>query len=216
MIKTVVFLDNLERAEGKISALFRSESKDYMEEGCQVIELRPFERSDFKQLIDWIKSPEFLLQWGGANFDFPLTEEQLEKYLSETTDEEPKTLAYSVVHQETGNVIGHISLARIDKKNQSARIGRVLVGDESVRGQGIGQQMMRKIAKIGFDELKLHRVTLGVYDFNTPAITCYEKVGFQKEGLLREVSKINDGYWNLWEMSMLEDEWAELKSKERK
>lgn len=178
-----------------------------------MIKLRPFERQDFRQLIDWVDSPEFLLQWGGANFDFPLTEEQLEKYLSETEKEESEILAYAVVHQPTGNVIGHISLAKIDKKNRSARVGRVLVGDESVRGQGIGQQMMTEIVKIGFDELKLHRVTLGVYDFNTPAIACYEKVGFTKEGLLREVSRINDEYWNLWEMSMLEQEWTELKNK---
>ncbi|RNF40782.1 GNAT family N-acetyltransferase [Planococcus salinus] len=181
-----------------------------------MIELRKFERQDFSQLIDWITSPEFLLQWGGANFDFPLTEEQLEKYLSETTGEEPAILAFTVVHQKTGNAIGHISLAKIDRKNKSARVGRVLVGDESVRGQGIGQQMMNKIVQIGFDGLQLHRVTLGVYDFNKPAIACYEKVGFKKEGLLRDVSRINGGYWSLWEMSMLEDEWAKKKEENKK
>ncbi len=169
--------------------------------------LRPFERSDFDQLKEWIPDAGFLLQWGGPMFNYPLDDEQLEKYLADTTAEEPNALAFAVMDGESRQVIGHISLGRIDRKNRSARIGRVLIGHNAARGQGIGQQMMEKVVEIGFRELKLHRISLGVYDFNLAAIACYEKVGFQKEGLLREVSRINGSYWNLWEMSMLEREW---------
>ncbi len=49
--------------------------------------------------------------------------------------------------------------------------------------------MMKAVLHVAFEELKLHRVTLGVYDFNTSAISCYEKIGFIKEGLLRESKK---------------------------
>ena len=75
-----------------------------------------------------------------------------------------------------------------------------------MRGRSIGKHMMKAVLHVAFEELKLHRVTLGVYDFNTSAISCYEKIGFIKEGLLRE-SKSREMYWNLWEMSMLEYEW---------
>ena len=68
--------------------------------------------------------------------------------------------------------------------NKSARVGKVLVGDKNVRGKGIGKQLIKKILKIAFDELQLHRVSLGVFDFNLSAIACYEKAGFIKEGLL--------------------------------
>ena len=53
--------------------------------------------------------------------------------------------------------------------------------------------MMMEILKIAFDELQLHRVSLGVFDFNHSAIACYEKVGFVKEGLLRDARKMGDG-----------------------
>jgi len=53
-------------------------------------------------------------------------------------------------------------------------------------------------------------VTLDVFDFNTPAMKCYEKVGFKKEGLLRDARKYGDKYWNLIKMGILEDEWKEL------
>ncbi len=37
-----------------------------------MIKLEYFERNNFKQLIDWIDSEEFLLQWGGPVFSYPL------------------------------------------------------------------------------------------------------------------------------------------------
>ncbi|AJH82101.1 acetyltransferase family protein [Bacillus thuringiensis] len=171
-----------------------------------MIKLESFKRSDFKQLINWIDSEGFLIQWSGNAFTYPLHEQQLEKYI-----ESENTLAFKVIDEETKEVIGHISLGQIDHINKSARIGKVLVGDTRMRGRSIGKHMMKAVLHIAFDELKLHRVTLGVYDFNTSAISCYEKIGFVKEGLLRESKKVGETYWNLWEMSMLEYEWGDKK-----
>ena len=172
-----------------------------------MITLQPFQRSHMKKLIEWIDSPEFLLQWGGPIFTYPLDEKQIERYI-----EEPDRYIYSVVDQETETIIGHISLGKIDRENRSARVGKVLVGASSARGKGIGQRMMRDILAIAFDDMKLHRVSLGVFSFNEPAIACYGKVGFKKDGLLRDLRKMGDDYWSLWEMSMLEDEWEETRT----
>ena len=176
-----------------------------------MIELKLFERADFQQLINWIENPEFLLQWGGPNFNFPLDEPQLENYLKGANDEDSDVLIYSVFEKETEKIIGHISLGKIDPTNKSARVGKVLVGDRNVRGKGIGQQMMTEILKIAFDDLDLHRVSLGVFDFNSSAIACYEKAGFKKEGLLRDYRRIGNEYWSLWEMSVLDNEWNRMK-----
>ncbi|MGJ9459836.1 GNAT family N-acetyltransferase [Oceanobacillus sp. CF4.6] len=174
-----------------------------------MIQLEFFETSDFQQLINWIETPELLLQWGGPAFDFPLTVNQLEKYIENANCDNSDTLVYKVIDKETEAVIGHISLGKIDRKNRSARIGKVLVGNENVRGKGIGEQMIKEILQIAFDDLCLHRISLGVYDFNVPAISCYEKVGFVKEGLLRDAAKNGDEYWSSYEMSILEKEWME-------
>ncbi len=176
-----------------------------------MIELKYFERCDFKQLINWVDSPEFLLQWGGPGFNYPLNDIQLEKYIENANHENSETMVYKVFDHATGQAIGHISLSRIDRKNSSARIGKVLVGDKKTRGKGIGQKMIKEILKIAFNELHLHRVSLGVFDFNVSAISCYEKAGFVKEGLHRDSRKIGSEYWSLWEMSILENEWLEMK-----
>lgn len=176
-----------------------------------MIQLRYFEESEIRQLMDWIDSPAFLLQWAGSAFQYPLTEAQLESYIENANREGADVFIYKVIDQETGKVIGHISLGRIDRKHRSARIGKVLVGDRSVRGKGIGGQMIAEALKIAFDELKMHRVSLGVFDFNTGAIICYEKAGFVKEGLLRECRINGEEYWSMWEMSILEHEWRQRK-----
>ncbi|UOQ83334.1 GNAT family N-acetyltransferase [Gracilibacillus salinarum] len=173
-----------------------------------MIELQFFDRSDFQQLINWIDSPAFLMQWGGPHFHFPLDEQQLDNYLKDANKEKSQTYIYRVKDIETGIVIGHISLGNVDRENKSARIGKVLVGDQSSRGRGTGQQIINEILSIAFAELHLHSVSLGVFSFNHPAITCYEKAGFIKEGLRRDARKIGDEYWSLWEMSILENEWS--------
>jgi RimJ/RimL family protein N-acetyltransferase len=174
-----------------------------------MIKLTYFEPAHFQALIGWIDSPEFLLQWGGPNFQFPLDESQLNKYMEGTNVKGSDTYIYSVIHEQTSDVIGHISIGKIDRIHQSGRVGKVLVGDEKVRGQGVGQKIMKEVLRVAFHELDLHRVSLGVFDFNHSAISCYEKAGFVKEGLLRDARKFGDEFWSIWEMSILRQEWEQ-------
>ena len=170
-----------------------------------MLTLRPFSRTDFATLIGWIPSPEFLLQWAGPQFTFPLDVAQLDGYLREAEADPPSRLIYTAV--EDGASVGHIELARIDRRNRSATVSRVLVGDPSRRGRGAGLRIVREILRIGFAELDLHRIDLVVFDFNTSAIACYERAGFIREGCLREARRFGDTYWTLVQMSILEQEW---------
>lgn len=175
-----------------------------------LIRLEHFNRQDFDLLISWIDSPEFLMQWAGPHFNYPLDIKQLNQYIKGANEENSKVHIYKVVLVKNNETIGHISLNNIDFKNRSARIGKVLLGNQNIRGKGIGQKMVTEVLKVAFDHLSLHRVGLGVFTFNESAIKSYEKVGFVKEGLLRDVRKAGDEYWSLWEMSMLENKWRNM------
>lgn len=171
------------------------------------IDLRAFERKDFSRLIEWVKSPAFLLQWAGPIFSFPLDEPQLARYLEKPHGVRSGRKIFKAVHSGTHEVIGHIELDDLDWGNKSGRLCRVLVGDPSLRGKGIGVQMTRKILEVGFNQLGLHRIDLVVFDFNEEALRCYERVGFVKEGRLRDARRIGSEYWSLYQMSILEHEW---------
>jgi RimJ/RimL family protein N-acetyltransferase len=173
-----------------------------------MIELQPFGRDDFARLISWAVTSEFVLQWAGGGFTYPLDETQLEEYLTPTETTPPTRRIFKAVDTDTGEVVGHIELNNINWTHGVAGISRVLVS-ESARGKGVGGQMMRRVMEIGFDEMGLHRLELNVYDFNTPAIRLYEKLGFVKEGLIRESRRMSGGYWSHFHMSILEHEWRE-------
>ncbi len=175
-----------------------------------MIKLEYFGKEDFKQLIEWVNSEHLLTNWAGSLFRFPLNEDSLEWYIQDTNDlETSDALIYKAVEIETNKTVGHISLGGISRKNKAARISRVLISDEA-RGKGYCDKMTNAILKIGFEDLQLHRISLGVYDFNRAAIRCYEKCGFVREGLMRDVLLYEDNtFWSLLEMGILEDEWRE-------
>ncbi len=172
-----------------------------------MIALRPFDRSDFSRLIGWVTSPAFLLQWAGPLFTHPLDTEQLDRYLRESQGDPPTRLIFTAVEVETGAAVGHIEIAKIDPRNRSATLSRVLVGDPDRRGKGTGVEIVRCALEIGFGRLGLHRIDLVVFDFNAGAIACYERAGFLTEGRLREARRFGEEYLTLVQMSILEQEW---------
>ena len=176
-----------------------------------MIRLEYFTKKDFKQLISWITDEHLLQNWSGSLFKFPLNNKSLEWYIEGTNDlETSDAFIYKAIDTKTEEVVGHISLGGISRNNKAGRISRVLVGDNAEKGRGICTKMVKEVCKIGFEDLQLHRISLGVYDFNKSAVRCYEKAGFVKEGVMRDVLKQDNTYWSLIEMSMLEDEWRAL------
>lgn len=182
-----------------------------------MIRLEYFTKEDFQQLIEWVDNEDLLKNWAGSLFSFPLTPHSLDWYLDETNDpDNSDALIYKAVSSASGKTVGHISLGSISRKNRSARISRVLVGDSSYKGKGVCTSMVNALLKIAFERLKLHRVALGVYSSNERAVGCYTKAGFTIEGTMRDVLFTNNEYWSLIEMSILEDEWRELHHKAKK
>jgi len=169
------------------------------------IQLRPFGRPDFDQLLQEGGTPEFLYQWAGALFQHPLNRVQLERYLLTGIGNPPSTLLYTA-RDEADTAVGHIELTRIDRRNRCASVARVLAY-AGHRGQGVGREMLTQVLRVGFEELGLHRVELLVFDFNQPALQAYAHAGMKIEGLLRDVRQVGDVFWSVYSMSILEDEW---------
>lgn len=175
-----------------------------------MIRLEPFERSDFQQLIDWIDTEELLIKWSGSLFSFPLTTESMEWYIQDTNvPGVSDAFVFKALETETGAVVGHISLGGLSWKNRSSRISRVFVSPGALQ-KGICQQMTKAVLKIGFEELGLHRIGLGVYENNKAAINCYLKSGLNIEGVSRDILWHNGEFLSMVEMAMLEDEWKAM------
>ncbi len=178
------------------------------------IELRQFTKDDFARLIEWVdeSGPEFFVQWAGTAFEYPLTEEQLEAHLAEAEGPEATRRIFAAMDADSGEVVGHVELSRVDLANRSATISRLLVGEPSARGKGIGAQIIRRLLDLLFVEMQLHRVGISVLDLNLAAIQLYEGLGFKTEGHFVEARRAGGKYWNVYYMAMLKEQWLSRSS----
>lgn len=174
-----------------------------------MIELHPFGRDDFDRLIGWATSLELVVQWSGMGFTYPLDNAQLEAYVRYAEENADRRVVWKVVDTAGPDVVGHIEFDRIHTASRRARLSRVLVAPER-RGQGVGRVMTLLALEHAFEALGLHRVDLGVFDFNDTAIRCYESCGFVREGLERDSVLVGEVYWSAVQMSILEHEWRAL------
>lgn len=175
-----------------------------------MIKLEPLRKEDFKKIVEWNKghSAEFLLQWSGPLYECPITEEQIVRYFENYVLKEKETIyVYKIINLETNEMIGTIELDVTDHINKIGRIARFLIGEENYRGKGAGKEALKEAIRIGFEKLKLNKITLGVFDFNISAIKCYKGVGFVIEELKENYRKIGDSYWNLYDMGITKEQW---------
>lgn len=186
------------------------------DQGAIPVRLRPLNQQDCPIIHSWTAGLSHLdlVIWSGMTFDWPMTLEQIERYTEEVTaaDATAEADRRSFIMEtqtipEIWEPVGFCELGKIDRRHGSGRVGKVLIGAPHLRGRGIGTAALRQLVSIGFEQERLHKLTLGVFDFNTRALACYLRLGFQRDGLLRDHYLVNGSYLNLIEMSLLRSEW---------
>ena len=153
-----------------------------------MIELKPFTEKDFETFKSWISNEEELFQFAGPIFTFPVTNEQLKAYI-EMKDKKP----YKVVLSSLNVTIGHCEL---NYENGNNRLSRILIAKKELRGQKIGEQVVRKMVNLLFQNTNVKEVDLNTFDWNIIAIKCYEKVGFKINKNNTEPMTVNGKTWN--------------------
>lgn len=163
--------------------------------------LRPHELRDKEVLLEGANEPEGARLTGThATFMMP----QIEMYIARNSSDGSR--AGWVICLPDDTVVGEVVINEIDTDNRSANI-RIALFDARYFGQGYGGEAMRLAIDYGFKTLKLHRISLGVYDFNPRAIHVYEKLGFKREGTLHDSLLWEGAYHDEHLMSILESEW---------
>lgn len=86
--------------------------------------------------------------------------------------------------EHAGRVVGTCTLGGIDWKNRRAEIGFALA--RAAWGQGLMPDALAVLIAHAFDEMKLHRIEADVDPRNSSSLRLLERLGFQREGYLRE------------------------------
>jgi RimJ/RimL family protein N-acetyltransferase len=174
----------------------------------QRIRLRPVEKDDLPRFVKWLADPE--LRAHLASY-LPLSQVQEERWFDRNVtagdlqtwaiDAQPSDMAVGPwVH------IGSCGYHHIDWRSRVGEVG-ILIGARDYWSKGYGTDAMQTLVAWGFYTLNLNRVCLRVFDDNPRAIRCYEKVGFQAEGRLRQDNFYNGAFRNTLIMGVLREDW---------
>ena len=102
-------------------------------------------------------------------------------------------------------LIGSITLFNLDFNHRRAEIGYAL-GREHW-GQGYMNEALMAVLKYAFEVLDLHRIEADVDPRNAASIRTLEKLGFQREGYLRERWHVNGEIQDAFFYGLLKHEW---------
>lgn len=162
------------------------------------------EENDLPEVASWAVDEKSLIQWCGPVFEYPLTVSQLEPWFIETETENPSRLIFKA--SIDGNIAGICELGAIDRKFRTASICRVFIKPE-YRSLKLAEKLISRTINHAFEVLNIRRLELNVYSFNTPAIICYMRLGFVKEGMKRKVTQYKDEFWDGYVYGLLLEEW---------
>lgn len=142
------------------------------------LRLRPCKREDGKELMKWFAQERQMRMWGRDEFDFPLTDGQMDSYYR-GLESDPGAWGFTVL-DESGSPVGSFQMAAADYEAGSVHMSHIVLAPK-LRGRGAGQQMVSMAVKYAVELLGMKRVTLRVFDSNPGAKRCYEKAGFREE-----------------------------------
>ena len=111
-----------------------------------------------------------------------------------------------------GSFIGESVINEIDWDLRSANF-RIAIFDSRNCSKGTDTWATELTRDFAFENLKLHRLELDVFSFNSRAKRVYEKAGFKVEGVRRDAILDGKNYADDIIMSILEDEWRQLKAR---
>ncbi|MBP1949899.1 GNAT family N-acetyltransferase [Virgibacillus litoralis] len=163
--------------------------------------LRPVVEEDWELRYKWLTDPEINSTLPSGN-GIPLTPNTVRERTRKYAESNDKSVYFTIFNKEDKS-IGNAQLYKINPWNRNAELG-LWIGEKSEWGKGYGTEVVEILVNFAFSRLNLHKVYLTVDSDNIGAIRCYEKVGFYKDGVLRDEVFKNGKYVNRIYMSILE------------
>lgn len=172
----------------------------------KLVVLRGLELSDVDELMKYWNLKEvkrYLLAIG------PNAKEEEIEWIKGTWERRQKGQDYvfGIVVKEENLYIGNVEIGIRNQINRRGYAG-IAIFNPSYWGRGFGTEAIQLLIEYGFKNLNLNSVELEVFETNTRAQRCYEKVGFKEVGRRRQAQFFEGRYIDSIVMDILSSEWA--------
>jgi ribosomal-protein-serine acetyltransferase len=169
------------------------------------IQLRSFSENDAETLYRLIHANrEHIgewLSWVSNTTHADQIREKIREWAEK--DEKGENKVFGIYYSDS--LIGAVSFVSINKEDRNAEIGYWL--DKAYTGKGIMTRACRLLISYGFTQLNLHRVALSCAAGNEKSCAIAKRLGFVKEGRLRESGLINGTFVDHEQYALLVHEW---------
>jgi len=119
-------------------------------------------------------------------------------------------LKWGIARRTDGALIGTATLFNLNLDSHRAEIGYCL--DRAEWGKGYMNEALQALLVYAFEELALHRIEADVDPRNSASIRTVERLGFQREGYLRERWQVNGEIQNSVFYGLLRPDWEAIKN----
>ncbi len=145
--------------------------------------LRAIERDDLQRCHDWMNDEELVATLAQR---YPISLAREADWIERATrGQDPSELTFAICLVQGDRHIGNCGLMAIDRDNRTATLG-IFIGEGDCRRQGLGAEAVRALCRFAFEEMDLRKIRLDVQAGNADALKTYEKLGFRREGVLRQ------------------------------
>ena len=168
------------------------------------LRLRPFDDADSDALFAMHSSAHVLRYWDSPPWREP---ERADRFLAScrqmAEDGSGVRLAMKLVSD--GAFLGWCSLTRWNPDFRSAAMGYCLT--DTAWGQGYATEAAGAVLQWAFDTLDLNRIQAEADTRNVASARVLEKLGFEREGTLREDCVVNGEVSDSWVYGLLRRDW---------
>jgi ribosomal-protein-alanine N-acetyltransferase len=169
------------------------------------LRLRPFTDADAGALYALHSNAHVLRYWDSPPWSEPARAERFIATCRRMADEGSGTrLAMDRVSD--GVFVGWCTLARWNPDYRSASLGYCL--DDAAWGHGFATEGAHALLRWAFGTLDLNRVQAEADTRNAASARVLEKLGFVREGTLREDCVVNGEVSDSWVYGLLRREWS--------
>lgn len=116
---------------------------------------------------------------------------------------EKKGIRWGIERRNIKGLIGTIGFHLWSPKHLRAEIGYEILPD--YWGKGYAKESILNCISYGFNEMKLHRIGAVVFVENQNSNKLLEKIGFEKEGILKDYMYQNGQFYDTYAYSLLKN-----------
>lgn len=171
------------------------------------LRLRPFDDGDADALFAMHSDPFVMRYWDGP----PWTERaRAELFIAACRQmaDEGTGARVAIDRVSDGAFLGWCGLTRWNPQHRSAVTGYCL--DDAAWGHGYATEAARALVQWAFDTLDLNRIQAETDTRNVASAHVLEKIGFVREGTMREDCVVNGEVSDSWVFGLLRRDWQQV------